>query len=514
LKIISDITPAGLPKRIKPELLLAICLLVIGIILRMWQYAANRSLWLDECSLALNLIHRSFAGLTQPLDYNQTAPLAFLFIQKTIIIVLGNSEFTLRLFPLMVGILSLFLMYKAAKKYLQGTAVYIALALFCLSSTLIYYSSENKQYASDVMLTLVLLLTAYPCLEDTAPSPKNYILLTVAGLVAMWMSHPSVFVMAGIGITLAARQLFRKDWPGLLWSGLILLLWLTSFTFLYFISLRFTAANNALTAYWAQSFMPMPPWCNWSWFSNTLINLFEKDLELPFVSISAVLLLIGLISVLLRKWTIGLVLILTIITTLVASGLRKYPFVGRLILFLVPIIFLLIAEGIERIRSTLANYNQFVASFATAALTLLLLAQLVVSAINGLKNPDMHEHIRPIVEYVNHNKRSTDIVYLYYGAKPAFLYYAPFYGFKGSDFRVGVSARSEPEKYLKDIDTLRGNARVWFVFSHNYNWGKVDEKMYYLVYLNKIGNKIDEFDVPGAAVYLYDLRAKNTRLPS
>lgn len=514
MKIISDITTAGLPKRIKPELLLVICLLVIGIILRIWQYAANRSLWLDEATLALNFAHRSFAGLTQqPLEYNQAAPLLFLFIQKAIIVALGNSEFTLRLFPLVAGILSLFLMYKAAKKYFQGTAVYIALALFCLSSTLIYYSSENKQYGSDVMVTLVLLLAVYPCLQDAA-KPPHYLLLTGAGLIAMGVSHPAVFVMAGIALVIIILPLLNKDWKKLLWSALTCLLWLINLVFLYLSSLRYTIANKELEVYWNDFFMPMPPWNNWGWFANILESSFHNPLGLSFVAVSAVLLLIGLISVLLRKWTIGLVLILTIITTLVASGLRKYPFVGRLILFLVPIIFLLIAEGIERIRSTLANYNQFVASFTTAALTLLLLAQPVVSAINGLKNPDMHEHIRPIMEYVNHNKRSTDIVYLYYGAKPAFLYYAPFYGFKGSDFRVGVSARSEPEKYLKDIDTLRGNARVWFVFSHNYNWGKVDEKMYYLVYLNKIGNKIDEFDVPGAAVYLYDLRAKNKRLPS
>ena len=511
MKVIADFKACVFLKRINSEMLLVICLLVIGIILRIWQYAANRSLWLDELSLALNLIHRSFAGLTQPLDNNQAAPLLFLFIQKIIIIVLGNSEFMLRLFPLMAGIMSLFLMYKTATKYLRGTAVYIALALFCFSATLIYYSSENKQYSSDVMFTLILLLAVHPCLEDAA-QPKNILKLAAIGIVAMWMSHPAVFVMAGIGIALPVRQISRKDWPGLLWSGITCLLWLINLAFLYLISLRYTAANNGLTAYWNNSFMPMPPWNNWGWFSNSLIALFEKNLKLTFVYVSAVLLLIGLIAVLLRKWTIGLAFTFTIMATLVASGLHKYPFRGRLILFLVPIIFLLMAAGIEQVRSTLASYSRLVASIVCAALVLLLLAQPVVSTIDGLRNPRMREHIRPVIEYVRQNKSDSDVIYVHYTSKRAFMYYAPFCGFRDSDNRVGVDARSEPAKYLKDVDTLKGQARVWFVFGYLYDFNKIDERLYYLIYLNKIGNKIGEFSAPGAAAYLYDLKGSSKRL--
>lgn len=508
MKFVADVKAGGFFERRTPELLVVVGLLVIGVVLRIWQYAANRSLWLDECSLALNLIHRSFAGLTQPLDYNLAAPLLFLFIQKTNIIVMGHSEFALRLFPLLAGILSLFLMYKTAKVYLQGTAAYIALALFCLSSALIYYSSENKQYSSDVMCALILLLAAYPCLQEN-PKPQNYMLLMAAGLAAMWLSHPSLFVLTGIGFAVTARQVFRKNWYGLSWAGSAFLIWMVNLAVLYITSLRSTAANNNLIAYWIDNFMPMPPWDNWGWFSTTLESIFRNPMGLSLITVSAVLLSIGLMSLLQRKWDIGIVLILTIMTTLVASGLQKYPFRGRLVLFLVPIIFLLIAEGIERIRSELANCNRYVASFTAAALALLLLAHPIVSAINGLQKPNMREHIRPVLEYVSQNKRSTDIIYVYYGAKFAFKYYAVFYGFTDSDYRVGVRARKEPGRYLKDIDTLKGSARVWFIFAHNYNWSKIDEKMHYLNYLNRIGKKVDEFIAPGAAVYLYDLRSSS-----
>jgi hypothetical protein len=115
------------------------------------------------------------------------------------------------------------------------------------------------------------------------------------------------------------------------------------------------------------------------------------------------------------------------------------------------------------------------------------------------------------MEYVSLNRKNSDLIYLYYGTRPAFAYYASFYGFKDGDYRVGVSARSNSDKYLKDIDTLRGRGRVWFVFSHVYNWNKIDEVLYYNTYLNGIGKKIDEFTAPGAAVYLYDLKGSSSR---
>src|SRR5256885_16763608 len=47
---------------------LVFLLVGVGIFLRVAQYLANRSLWIDEAWLALNLLSRSFEHLTKPLD--------------------------------------------------------------------------------------------------------------------------------------------------------------------------------------------------------------------------------------------------------------------------------------------------------------------------------------------------------------------------------------------------------------------------------------------------------------
>ncbi len=48
-------------------------IIFLGVALRLAQYLANRSLWLDESYIALNIVQRSFSQLLQPLDFNQAA---------------------------------------------------------------------------------------------------------------------------------------------------------------------------------------------------------------------------------------------------------------------------------------------------------------------------------------------------------------------------------------------------------------------------------------------------------
>jgi len=109
------------------------------------------------------------------------------------------------------------------------------------------------------------------------------------------------------------------------------------------------------------------------------------------------------------------------------------------------------------------------------------------------------------MSYLSQGYQSTDLIYVYIGAEPAFAFYAPLYGFDRNEYIVGVWARNDPARYLQDVDTLRGSPRVWFVFSHNCSWCVVNEQEFILDHLDKIGLKKGELLSHGAAVYLYDL---------
>jgi hypothetical protein len=118
-----------------------------------------------------------------------------------------------------------------------------------------------------------------------------------------------------------------------------------------------------------------------------------------------------------------------------------------------------------------------------------------------LLKPYTKEEIKPVLAYIRENKKSGDLIYVYYASRVAFRYYLESYGFKDNDYIVGVSSRYDPQAYISDLDKLHGNNRVWILFSHVHQ----DEEGFFLNYLNSMGKIIDSFESIGASVYLYDL---------
>lgn len=102
-------------KRVFHVLLYSITLL--GISLAIYQFFYNRSLWNDEAALALNIIDKSFSQLLQPLDYKQVAPIAYLFVEKFLTLLMGKSEYALRIFSLVAFILSILSMCDSLPKH-------------------------------------------------------------------------------------------------------------------------------------------------------------------------------------------------------------------------------------------------------------------------------------------------------------------------------------------------------------------------------------------------------------
>lgn len=112
---------------------LPLIILLFGILIRLVQYISNRSLWADEASIALNVTHRSYLELLQPLEHNQAAPPGFLWMEKLAFQLFGNNEYAFRLFPLIAGIISLVAFYQLGQWAVSPIAFPIAMTLFaCL----------------------------------------------------------------------------------------------------------------------------------------------------------------------------------------------------------------------------------------------------------------------------------------------------------------------------------------------------------------------------------------------
>ena len=132
----------------------------VGAAIRLRLYLQNRSLWIDEAMVSLNIIHRPIGQLWRPLDDHQAAPLGWLLLQKFCVTMFGSSEYALRLVPLVAGIGSLGLLLMLVRRTVGPAVGLVAVAMACLSKGLIYYSSEAKQYSSDVAICVLLLLIA------------------------------------------------------------------------------------------------------------------------------------------------------------------------------------------------------------------------------------------------------------------------------------------------------------------------------------------------------------------
>ena len=146
---------------------------------------------------------------------------------------LGNTEYSLRLFPLIAGVGALILLYPVAKKFVSPWAVPVVLILFAMSTSLVRFSTNVKQYSLDVFLALLVLLIAVQVVQHKH-EVKWLIVFAVVGTLAIWLSFPIVFVLAGTGAVLGWETVRERNWRRMAPLGLMGAFWLVSFSLSYF----------------------------------------------------------------------------------------------------------------------------------------------------------------------------------------------------------------------------------------------------------------------------------------
>ncbi|MFB2875321.1 glycosyltransferase family 39 protein [Floridanema aerugineum] len=495
---------------LKPKLLnyLALLAILFGIIIRCVQYLSNRSLWGDEASIALNIVDRSYLELLHPLDYNQAAPPGFLWIEKLAVQLFGNNEYALRLFPLIAGIISLFALYELAKKTVSVIAIPIALILFASLKEPLYYATEVKQYSSDVMVALLICLLLIS-LQNKILGTSKIILIGGLGIVALWLSHPAIFVLAGIEIAnlILTPALRRKE---ILINRLSLyLIWMIGLIFLYFITLTNIAKNQNLHNAWLPEY-PQSIF-DFIWLIHSFRRFFEQPLGFQIMDeVAIVVFIIGSIVLLRKKKQIFLILMSQLLVTLVAAYLHKYPFRSRLILFLTPFFILIIAEGTAFLFSHFTNAQKVKRATGLIIAILLIFPPVIQSSIYFFRPETRHE-IRPILEYIKTNQKPDDAIFLAGGSPDQFQYYAAKYGYSKSMYYIlpyddffNPETFSEQtwEEIKRTTPQLQNKQRVWFVVSGLRRARKVLVKPS----LDRLGQKLDYFSKPESLTYLYQLK--------
>lgn len=481
-------------------LVTAQALLVLGILIRLVQYLANRSLWFDEAMIALNILDRGPFGLMQPLDYDQAAPILFLLLVKGTTAIFGGSEYVLRLTPLVMGIAGLIIFYKTARIYLTGWYVPVSVFLAAFSYELVYYSSEVKQYSTDVTVAIGCIFLLLKLLISHGGQKATIAWLGIAGLISIFLSQPSVFVLGGVGSALIFLVARRK----LDISPAVLSIWLASWLFCfavnYFVFIKPLTTDQGLHEYWQEGFLPVPLSIQMAkvWW-RTAASFFNF---LGYQSYS--LYLIGALvataaGIGLQKRQVEVLAILCIVfLTVAASMLKAYPFSERLILFLAPAVILMAVKGLELIGQISGGISAAVIAIALICPELRPAQQLAFHRI-------LREEVRPAMTYLYHNRRNGDHVYVYFGASPAVRYYTRKDTHDEKWLFYGENARTNRLHYVQEIAAMRQYQRVWFIFSHPYK----DEEEFFLG--NMGGKLLDEYSQPGANLYLYEFDSPHSK---
>lgn len=454
---------------------LALGIVILGAVVRVTNYVTRGGLWTDEAMLLRNVAERGYRELLEPLAYNQAASVGFLIMQKAAADAIGYGRFGTRLVPLLFGLAALPLFMMLGRRSLPRREASMVLILFALTPQLVYYSAEAKQYAVDVVATLVVLVFAMDVLLYGARIGR-LAAGAIAGVFLVWLSHSVVLVMAGIGLTLLAMFLVRGQIRAALGIALVGACWLGSFAVHWVVSLADLSSHDTLAEAWQHAAFPLIPKSikelQW-WFVGPL-EPFRILADAPHGMVTIIghvgagifLLLVVLGCAGLRRrsrWMLAL-LLSPLAVTLVVSAATGYPIHGRFILWMIPIMLLLTGEGLVILGDASGTNVQLRRPLFVIVLLILLLS-LAEWQGRWLSCDRLESCIRKIVA----TAEAGDVFYVDRLANQPFIYYTrhvPGFAFARPIEMVETKAgMPEVSRYRDVYPLLQRRERVWLVLT-------------------------------------------------
>jgi hypothetical protein len=397
-------------------------------------YLRQYPLWIDEARLALNLGTRSFGALIQPLAYDQSGPVLFLWLQRLIVSLVGLNELSLRLVPLLAGLLTIILVYRIGTD-LGGTAAGVWAALFlALSPHMTKYAVEDKQYTVEGLITATLTVAF---IRWTATqTPERTRILVLICLTAVWWSSPAVFVLAGLSVAVLLSRSTQRVRGTL---AKISVGWALSFVLAYLISYRYATSSTYMARYWHPAYLTPGGSDYWYRLEQVFDGIFWATLmgRTPFhdravgatvfvwAATATFVLVLGLGLCTAARNREGVLhasfLAIPLLVTAGASTVGLYPMAPRTMVFAAPLIYVTAALGVAQL-GRLANVGLRVAALiATGGLLTTVPATLTFREL--IRTVPL-EDTRSIARIVPKHRRPGEVVYVSAGALPTYAFYS------------------------------------------------------------------------------------------
>lgn len=504
---------------------LALVFAGVGALCRVAQYAAKRSLWHDEVSITLSLVATGFLALFGPLEREQAAPPLWSLLERATVLLFGESEYTLRFWPMVAGVASLLVFFRLARHVLSPSAVPVAVLLFAVSDRLITHSAEVKPYSTDVLVAVSLLTVA--TLPGATQSPlRSLARVTALAIPGMWFSFPSVFVYGGISLAVAGRLRRVKRRPAAgaadarrAWLGYVTLNALAGASFLSLFLLSASRQSSTyLREYWTAGYpIAQAGWRFPLWFLEVHYDLCNYAYA-PMGWLIGVLVIFG-VSAIWRGDRRGAlaILLLPLGLTFLAASFRYYPYTGnRFLLFAVPGVLLLAAEGLFALTRRLAPQP------AVLLAAMLVLPGLGLAGYHLLFPRSRHE-LRPILTEVNQKLQPGDRLLVM--AHDSFDYYwermlranpqaVQLVGPKRQDGERRARATPlpheiiyvipSPSRNLAQIDRLLDSPRFWIIYTAH---GRIQPQYDRMIdTVRPYADEVETLKASGARAHLFLVR--------
>lgn len=326
-------------------------LVFCGVLLRFYGLSTRREIWLDESMLLKNVSGISPWLLYGPLESEQVVPPGYLMMLRAIHALAGNDIVALRLPSLLAATLAFVIFAFVVRSYCARPVAIMATALLALNADALYFAQEMKPYAFDQLFSVMILAAIAFHVKHS-----HFYFRPVFGgflLVLMpWFSIAAVFPVATFLLILIVQEMKSgKISKNIICAGMV---WLISFLATWMIEKSQVVAESNLWTFWNFAFIkPFAPADTLCLLADNLINPLHLITPLPFAALMFVWLLATVLILLAGifqcknqnpHWiAFGL---LTTFMTIIVSALRFYPFHGRTIFFLVPIVLIVFSEGL------------------------------------------------------------------------------------------------------------------------------------------------------------------------
>ncbi|MGD8563843.1 MAG: glycosyltransferase family 39 protein [Desulfarculaceae bacterium] len=508
----------------------AVCLLLAGAAWRIGRYLLNFPLWGDEAGATLSLMFRDYAGLMGPLIDQMIAPVGYLWSQRAIAQMLGYSEWSLRLGPLLASLAGMILFYHFTRKVLSRWEAMLSVGFFASTYWLVRYAAEVRHFSLDVLVSLTLLILAHE-VWSRPQRAAAWLPLIGASTMGVWLSYPGVFVSAGMILALSLGLRQRYCWQYLLGLAVLCLFTGLSFLLVYklHISGQYASAQSFLAPssdMWVNAFPDWSkPWTVPWWLLKTHIS---DMLSYPMGGknggsiITFLLVCIGAVTLGRRgDFRLLSLLLAPALVGLGAASLRLYPYGNtmRTMLYLAPGVCMLAGVGLLALLKTVLSPRKvkrgcWAASSVFIAICLLGIAR---DIIHPYKHLDPYQ-VRQAFRDLGHRAKPQDIILTFceYGPLPpdelrwhgrgfVFRYYLiqTFPQLKG----VWPAKPWPPCRYRKELSITRGfNHKIWLLLLQNAS-GSLNERQLAL----RLQCLCERFGAPIKHVYEIELKNENNQ---